>query len=212
MNYERIYKQLIEKRKITPATEGFINKHHIKPRHAGGTDDEDNLVMLTYKEHIFAHKLLYQIYKNYLDMYAYLLMSSRDEEAMRLLKSEAGKIGGKRAQELHGFKIQSAGGKVGGKIAGQKNKESGHIYKLAKENQKLATECKKLSGKYVYIDPEGEEFYSMDEMVKKYPECTIKVLYSRCAKGNMGFSRRNKTQEDIEKCNQLKEILKLNKE
>lgn len=212
MNYERIYEKLIEKRKLNPATEGFINKHHIKPRHAGGTDDEDNLVVLTYKEHIFAHKLLYRIYGNYLDMYAYLLMSSKDEEAMRLIKSEAGKIGGKRTQELYGPRIQSAGGKIGGKIAGQKNKESGHIYKIAKENQKLATECKKLSGKFVYIDPEGEEFYTVDKMLEKYPEATTSKLYSRCRKGNMGFSMREKTPEDIEKCNQLKEMLKLNKE
>lgn len=100
---------------------------------------------------------------------------------------------------------------IGGKIAGQKNKESGHIYKIAAENQELATNCKKLSGKFMYIDPDGIEYHCAADMVDKYPECTNRVLASRCKKGNMGFSRREKTSEELEWCKQQKEILKLGK-
>ena len=36
------------------------HKHHIIPRHMGGTDDESNLVELTIEEHAEAHRKLYE--------------------------------------------------------------------------------------------------------------------------------------------------------
>ena len=36
------------------------HKHHIIPRHAGGTDDPSNLVELTVEEHANAHRRLYE--------------------------------------------------------------------------------------------------------------------------------------------------------
>jgi len=41
--------------------EGYYETHHIKARCMGGEDIEDNLVLLTYKEHIIAHLLLFTI-------------------------------------------------------------------------------------------------------------------------------------------------------
>lgn len=35
--------------------------HHVVPRSLGGTNDKENIVMLTYKEHKFAHHLLIKI-------------------------------------------------------------------------------------------------------------------------------------------------------
>lgn len=40
----------------------YYEKHHIKPRACGGTDDHDNLVLLTAREHFLAHYLLCKIY------------------------------------------------------------------------------------------------------------------------------------------------------
>ena len=52
--------------------------HHIIPRCMGGTDDSDNLVVLTYKEHRVCHRLLIEMtegeYKHKM-MYAYLLFN-----------------------------------------------------------------------------------------------------------------------------------------
>ena len=36
----------------------YSERHHIIPRCLGGTDDENNLIYLTYREHFIAHKLL----------------------------------------------------------------------------------------------------------------------------------------------------------
>ena len=41
-----------------------LHCHHIIPKHAGGTDEEDNLTYLTLREHIIAHYLLYRINKH----------------------------------------------------------------------------------------------------------------------------------------------------
>jgi hypothetical protein len=39
-----------------------LHKHHIIPRHAGGTDDPSNIVELTIEEHAEAHRILYEAY------------------------------------------------------------------------------------------------------------------------------------------------------
>jgi len=38
----------------------MLHKHHIIPKHLGGTDDPSNLVELTVQEHAEAHRLLYE--------------------------------------------------------------------------------------------------------------------------------------------------------
>jgi hypothetical protein len=43
------------------------HKHHIIPRHAGGTDDPSNLVELSIEEHAEAHRVLYEKYDRWQD-------------------------------------------------------------------------------------------------------------------------------------------------
>ena len=64
MNYQRIYDSLISNAQSRKETSGYTEIHHIHPKSLGGTDDEDNLVTLTAKEHYVAHHLLYLIYKD----------------------------------------------------------------------------------------------------------------------------------------------------
>ena len=40
----------------------IYHRHHIIPRHMGGTDDLSNIIKLTIEEHVNAHKLLYEKY------------------------------------------------------------------------------------------------------------------------------------------------------
>ena len=47
------------------------HKHHIIPKHAGGTDDPSNLVELTVEEHAEAHRKLYEQYGNWQDRVAW---------------------------------------------------------------------------------------------------------------------------------------------
>lgn len=64
MNYNKIYDALITRGK-NRVLEGYKEKHHIVPRCLGGTDDKENLVDLTGREHFIAHLLLVKINNNH---------------------------------------------------------------------------------------------------------------------------------------------------
>jgi hypothetical protein len=61
MNYSKHYNLLITRAKGR-LIEGYKEIHHILPKSIGGTDDLDNLVNLTAREHYIAHILLAKIY------------------------------------------------------------------------------------------------------------------------------------------------------
>lgn len=63
MNYQSIHDSIIDraKNRVLPAGT-YTERHHIKPRCMGGSDDNSNLVDLTAKEHFIVHKLLVEIY------------------------------------------------------------------------------------------------------------------------------------------------------
>jgi hypothetical protein len=61
MNYERIYNQIIERAKNRILV-GYKETHHIIPRCMGGTNEKDNLVDLTAREHFMCHLLLTRIH------------------------------------------------------------------------------------------------------------------------------------------------------
>ena len=63
MNYKRIYNNLIQNRVDNPLIEGYLEKHHILPKSLGGTNDKDNLVNLSAREHFVCHYLLAKMYK-----------------------------------------------------------------------------------------------------------------------------------------------------
>jgi hypothetical protein len=82
MNYEKIYNQLVENCKVRGLDkskhEGYFEIHHIVPRCLGGSNDEDNLVMLTGREHFIAHLLLWKIYPSVKGLaYSVNIMSNR---------------------------------------------------------------------------------------------------------------------------------------
>jgi len=79
MNYQRIYDNLISYRLQNPAT-GYTEKHHILMKSMGGSDDPDNLVVLTGREHWIAHLLLYKIHKNSQTIHACHMMAMMCEE------------------------------------------------------------------------------------------------------------------------------------
>ena len=58
--YTRIYNNIVERAK-TRTISGYIENHHIIPRSLGGTNDKDNLVALTAREHFICHLLLTRI-------------------------------------------------------------------------------------------------------------------------------------------------------
>jgi len=65
MDYIKIHDKLIFKAKNRKIS-GYTETHHIIPKCLGGTNEKENLVKLTAKEHWLIHQLLCEIYpKNY---------------------------------------------------------------------------------------------------------------------------------------------------
>jgi len=80
MNYEAIYSNLISNAK-SRIIEGYTEVHHIIPRCLGGSDNLDNLVALTAREHYIAHQLLVKIYpSNRSILHAALMMTVGNKE------------------------------------------------------------------------------------------------------------------------------------
>jgi hypothetical protein len=70
------------------------HKHHIIPKHAGGTDDPSNLVELSVDDHAEAHRKLYEEYGRWQDYVAWqgLAKLSPKEELVRIRQREAAKL------------------------------------------------------------------------------------------------------------------------
>lgn len=80
-----------------------MHKHHIVPKHMGGSDDPSNIVELTVEEHAEAHRLLFEKYGRWQDELAWkgLLGLIDKEEMSRQLASMNGKkwLGKKHSNE-----------------------------------------------------------------------------------------------------------------
>lgn len=93
MNYKKIYEQLIVSRKSlnrVKNNDGMLESHHIIPKCLGGSNDKENLVLLTPKEHYVAHLLLTKIYKGKEKAkmcYAFLMMCKNNPNQKRMFSS-----------------------------------------------------------------------------------------------------------------------------
>ena len=69
------------------------HKHHIIPRHAGGTDHPLNLIELTIEQHAEAHRILYEEYGRNEDKWAWLGLSGqigKDEILRQIAMAQKG--------------------------------------------------------------------------------------------------------------------------
>jgi hypothetical protein len=149
------------------------HKHHIIPRHIGGTNESNNLVELTVEEHAEAHKILYQIYGRHQDRLAWLGLSGqigKDEIMKQLAKARKGKkkpegFGKKLSDYRKTFKYSEESKKKmsdakKGKILTQEHKDKISAGLIGKKNteyqkQRLAEIRQK---KYILTNPLGISF------------------------------------------------------
>ena len=77
MNYTKLYEKLIHNAKERDMVDGYTEIHHIIPKSEGGSNDKDNLVVLTGREHFIAHKILWmETPTNYSRAATYHMMSN----------------------------------------------------------------------------------------------------------------------------------------
>lgn len=65
--YTRWYNNLICAARNRTEISGYIERHHIIPKSLGGTNDNENLIYLTAKEHFIAHHLLTKMCEEEID-------------------------------------------------------------------------------------------------------------------------------------------------
>jgi hypothetical protein len=78
-----------------------LHKHHIIPKHAGGSNDKSNLIELTIEEHAEAHRVLYETYGRWQDRVAWLSLSGimNDEERIYEILKNSNPGGYKHTEE-----------------------------------------------------------------------------------------------------------------
>ena len=55
--YTRVYKRIVDRARHR-TLDGYYERHHVFPKSLGGTNDANNIVKLTAKEHFLCHRLL----------------------------------------------------------------------------------------------------------------------------------------------------------
>ena len=85
MNYIRVYWSIIHKR-LHNKVDGYVEHHHIIPRSEGGSDNNDNIVALTAREHYICHLLLAKIYNDYKMLSAVVFMQCKTKRQKRDFK------------------------------------------------------------------------------------------------------------------------------
>lgn len=108
MHYETHYDRLMERAKDR-ILEGYTEKHHVNPRCLGGSNDSDNIVVLTAEEHYVAHLLLIKMYPGDLSLlWASIYMAGGNSKMSRKNKL----YGWQRRQFAEALSIRMTGSKV----------------------------------------------------------------------------------------------------
>ena len=100
------------------------HKHHIVPKHKGGTDESHNLIEVSVKEHALWHWCEWQLWKEVYDRIAWLSLSGQINvsDAKKLAQLEGAKKGGT---------ISSQKRKENKNTIGDWNKRTGHVRTIA---------------------------------------------------------------------------------
>lgn len=145
----------------------YLHKHHIIPRHMGGSDDPDNLVEVTVERHALLHKQLWEDLGYEEDYIAWRCLSGQisSQEAIReAVKLSAKKRKGvKRGPLPEKTKQNISASKKGRKINYPKNRKS-----RSAEDKKIVSDKMTGSKNHFYGKKHTEETRKkISEVVKK---------------------------------------------
>ena len=133
-----------------------LHKHHILPRHAGGTDDASNIVMLTIEQHAEAHRILYEQHGRWQDLCAWKVLSGQITAGEAATEAARRANTGKKKTRSHRQKLRIA--KLGKPMSAQ----ACEAMRIAQTGRKHREETKKkigLSQRGRRIDPTSIEKY-----------------------------------------------------
>ena len=111
----------------------YKHKHHIIPKHMGGTDEPENIIELTTEEHAEAHRILYEKYEKQEDYLAWKGLEGQIGKEEFFIKTSS--IGGLNNKDK--LKSESHKQKISESNKGrQSHWEKGDIEKKKKNSSK----------------------------------------------------------------------------
>lgn len=134
MNYLSIYNDLILKRRNEPLSKDVYGEnHHVIPRCMGGTDEKQNIVRLTAREHYIAHALLFKHYRTLALAHAWYKML---------------RVGKGQKREFTAAQYELAKKARSKKLSEEKSGPGNHFYGKthSEETKKLLSESRKKQG------------------------------------------------------------------
>ena len=144
MNYEKIYNKIINNARLNNNVNGkYYEVHHILPKCLGGTDDNDNLVNLTLKEHYICHELLCNIYPDNKSIaHAYWMMTIMTVGALEnIRKDNLYRKDGEKLRRIRPF-LEGESFKISAREYAWCRE---HWRKLSKGIKRTQEQCKKIS-------------------------------------------------------------------
>ena len=214
--YKNTYKNLIDSRKYRGLNKknlsGYYEKHHIIPKCLGGTNKSDNLVLLTFREHVLAHQLLLKIYpdnKSLMKSVTRMLTCSIDDCGKKISKRIKSSREAEYLRELYSRSLSGDGhpfyGKVGPRIGAKLSDETKEKISVANKGKltgeknpmygiRLTGEKNPMYGKYGgnhpaskrVIDSEGNIFECLNDCAKyhnHYRQTISKWIKNKPEKG-----------------------------
>ena len=137
----------------------YTHKHHIIPKHMGGTDDPSNLIVLTIEEHAQAHLDLYNEHGYTQDLVAHrmLLGQINKAEAIKLLQKAPKSLSWKKQMSK---RVTGEGNPMFGRTMSDEHKKAMSKRKMG--NQSPAKH-------YIVTDPEGNthEAYNLAKFCRE---------------------------------------------
>jgi len=155
----------------------MIHKHHIVPRHAGGTDDASNIIELTIEEHAQAHKELYDKHGHEYDQIAYRMLSGQIPvaEATRQAQSFANR-GENKTPNQRKASNRNLKKAIESNI-GRKHSEESNL-KKSKSNRKYWSKIKDRPWQKKTFIIEGKTYLGLEKVMKTF-NCTMPTVYNR---------------------------------
>ena len=147
MDYEEFIDFFKWRNENFPNRVGKIHKHHILPKHAGGSSDGETVVLNTV-EHSIVHYLRYLKYGQTKDLTAYHMLSGNFESLSQYAGRQAAKVCRKNKKNSFFDPIlHKKAASKGGKVTGAKNVKSGHLLRISQDPILKAQRSEKLRGR-----------------------------------------------------------------
>jgi hypothetical protein len=122
-----IYEQFIEYCKSENFDSEYYEKHHIVPKHSGGTDDKENLIYLPPHIHTLTHYYRWLSFQEIGDKVAYEMRWNQDIESVKLRSQLAVETNKQKGNTFWNSEWQREQGLKGGTKGGSANTQNQFI-------------------------------------------------------------------------------------